>query len=160
MPSIGIESYVVKGEPVIPAGFAYLRSTLPGGLPAEVALADSWRLVVVVPTGHARPWLDADPRSIVASSTREHAAFDGGVNAPAPAATRMVVMRGSAVLGAIPMVVGVRTRMTSDVPSPSLLEVVPLSWEITAAAMVGGVNASIRIELAWRAQFTATLPAD
>jgi hypothetical protein len=157
VPSIAIESYLVKAEPGIPEGFEYLRATLSGGVPSEIVLGDSWRLLVAVPTGVARLWLDADPQSVVSSSDDEQRPFSASDRRRPPAPARMIVTRAGALLGAIPFTSGVRTRMTSDTPSPSLLEVVPLSWDIRVAGLVGGATATIRIELAWRAQFIATL---
>jgi hypothetical protein len=147
VPSIAIEAYVVTSAVRIPTGFEVLRSTIDGGVPARIDLRDSWSLVLHVPTGAARTWLDADPQALVASSALESDLPSAGDRVPAPA--RLMVIRDGTPIGAIPLAIGMSTRIATTTPTSSLLEVIPIAWEIRAAALIGGAAGGVRIELAW-----------
>jgi hypothetical protein len=148
VPGIAIESYLINKLPVTaPSGFAVLRTTFEG-LPHELTLSDRWSAIVYAPTGMARVWLDGDPADVVSASQQEflpHTATDDRVACSA----RLVIRRGGAPLGALPLAAGVIG--TFRAPS-ALLEIVPLSWEIRVGAMRGGSPGGARIELAWRSR--------
>ena len=123
MPSIAIESYLVDElPPSAPPGFATLRLTFSEGVPRELALSDGWSVIVYAPTGIARAWLDRDPAEVVASSDDERRPHAGGDDLAGRAAPRLVIRRGGAPLGALPLAAGVKG--TFGAPS-ALLEVVP-----------------------------------
>src|SRR5262245_42677924 len=68
---IPIASFLVDERPApAPPGFDTVRNTF-DALPREIALADGWSVVVYVPTGIARAWLDEDADAIVCSSADE-----------------------------------------------------------------------------------------
>lgn len=159
--SIAIESYVVPDRsPVAPDGFELLDITLPDALPSELVLGDGWTVIPVVPTGSARVLLDADSDAIVASSDLERAATDPASPAPAVGAPRLVVRRGGAPLAAVPLVAGVLVRAWSpDGGAGSLLELVPIAWDIRVAAVVGSGPPRSRLTLAWRTRFPAHFEA-
>ena len=149
MPRIAIESYLIDDLPAkAPPEFAVLQTTV-DSIPRELALADGWSVILYAPTGIARAWLDGDPAEVLSSSQYEslpHAADgDGAARAPA----RLVIRRGGALIGALPLAAGVIGRFHA--PS-ALLEIEPLSWEIRAGAMRGGSSGSARIELAFRSR--------
>lgn len=155
MTSIAIESYVVPDRaPSAPAGFELLSTSVSTGVPCEIELADGWSLIVHVPTGTARTWLDADPAAIVTSSELEMQPYDA-THPPAPIApARLVVRRGGAPLAAIPLTAGMPTLVTSP-GSQGGLELIPLAWDVRAGALLAGARSSIRLEMAWRTQFGA-----
>jgi hypothetical protein len=153
--SIAIESYVVPDRaPSAPPGFALLSTSVASGVPCEIDLADGWSVVVHVPTGTARAWLDADPAAIVTSSDLELQSYDPAHPPISTAPARLVVRRGGAPLAAVPLTAGMCTFVTSP-GSPGALEVIPLAWDVRAGALLVGARSSIRLELAWRTQFGA-----
>lgn len=159
--SIPIESYIVPDTaPVVPDGFTLLDVALAGPVPNEIALGDSWSIIVVVPSGSARIWLDADPSAPVSTSDVERAAFNP-TSPPGPiAAARLVARRGGVPLAAIPLVAGIISRVWSpDGDSASLLELMPLAWDLPVAALVGDDSPSARLEIAWRTQFPTHIEA-
>jgi hypothetical protein len=146
---IAIESYLVDAlPPTSPPEFAPLRLAF-DRVPRELELSDGWTAVVYAPTGIARVWLDEDPDEVVSASHHEFVRHDPAAQPPARAAARLVIRRGIAVVGALPLIVGLVG--TFHTPT-ALLELVPLSWEIRAGAMRGGLPGSARIELAWRSR--------
>jgi hypothetical protein len=154
LPSIAIESYLVDEQPAaVPSGFDVLRATFNEGVPRELALSDGWSVILYAPTGMARAWLDGDPAEIVSSSEHERIPHSATVantgDLAARLAARLVIRRGGAPLGALPLASGVMGRFHA---SSAMLELMPLAWEIRSGAMRGGAPSSARIELAWRSR--------
>lgn len=157
--SIAIESYVVPDSaPAVPSGFQLLDMMLPGAIPTELALGDGWTVIPVVPSGTARVWLDADSSALVSSSDLERAVADPAAPPGPTGAPRLVVRRGGAPLAAFPLVAGMTGRAWSaDGGAGSLLELIPIAWEIHVASLVGGDPPRAHLALAWRTQFPAHL---
>lgn len=152
MPPVSLESYFVDAEaPAAPPGFAVLRATF-DAVPRELALADGWSAIVYLPTGTARPWIDGDPAVVVSASQHEFAPHAADDDSSRTIPARLVIRRAGALLGALPLASGVAG--TFAAPS-TMLEIVPLTWEIRAGAMRGGVPGSARIELAFRSLVVA-----
>ncbi len=152
MPGIAIESYLVEDLPAAaPPGFAVMRMAF-AGLPGELALSDGWSTIFCATTGIARAWLDGDPAELVTGSDLEFVPYVAGGDGTARPAARLVIRRGGALLGALPLAAGVMGIFHA--PS-AMLEIVPLSWEIRAGAMRGGSPNGARMELAWRSRGVA-----
>ena len=149
MPGIAIESYLVDSLPTTaPPGFAVLRTAF-AGLPGELALSDGWSVILYAPTGIARAWLDADPADVVSASQHESVPHVPGADGVARLAARLVIRRGGALLGALPLAAGVMGMFHAPA---AMLEIAPLSWEIRAGAMRGGSPGSAYIEVASRSR--------
>lgn len=156
MSRIAIESYLIDEVPlVVPPGFAVLRVGFAEGVPRELVLADGWSVIVQVPTGVARTWLDGDPTDLVASDQLERVPHSSAlvVDEIARAAPRIVVRRNGSLLGALALSSGVVSSFSAQ---SALLELIPLRWEIRAGAMRGRVPNSAKIELAWRSRVMAS----
>ena len=152
MPGIAIESYLVEDLPATaPPGFAVLRMAF-AGLPGELALSDGWSAIFCATTGVARAWLDGDPGEVVTGSDFEFVPYVAGRDGTARPAARLVIRRGGALLGALPLAAGVMR--TFHAPS-AMLEIVPLSWELRAGGMRGRFPSGARMELAWRSRIVA-----
>jgi len=146
---IPLEPFLVDdAPPEAPPGFATARFSFEA-VPRECALSDGWSAVLYAPTGIARAWLDADPLEVVSASDAELAASAAPANGLARVATRLVIRRGGALVGALPLAAGVIG--TFHAPA-ALLELVPLSWEIRAGAMRGGSPNGARLAIAWRSR--------
>jgi hypothetical protein len=159
VPSISIEAYIVSdAPPSAPDGFQRLDVTIAGALPSELPLGDGWSVIVVVPSGSARVWLDADPTTLVGSSDLEQTPANPASPPPPRGAPRLVVRRGGAPLAAIPLAAGWLSRVWSPAGgAAALLELMPLSWTIPAGALVGAPTPRAAIALAWRTQFPSHL---
>ena len=149
MRSIAIESYLIDDLPAAaPPGFNVLRS-VGDSVPRQLAIADGWSAIVQIPTGLARPWIETDPLTIIASSSSVSIPHPSPDDSTAHYAPRLIIRCGGPPLGALPLVAG--SLGTFHAPS-ALLELMPLAWEIRAAAMRGGSPGSLRIDLAWRSR--------
>lgn len=152
MRAIPIESQFVHELPTTaPPGFSVVRNAF-DGLPGEFALSDGWSAILYAPTGIARVWLDTDPDEVASSSREEFLPHVAIAAEAARSAARLVIRRDGILRGALALAAGVMG--TFHAPS-ALLQIVPLSWEIRAGAMRGGVTGGARIDVAWRSR-TAT----
>lgn len=155
--SIAIESYVVPdSQPEVPSGFQVLDLVVSTAIPAELALGDGWTVIPLVPSGSARVWLDADPLALVTSSDVERAVQDPAAPPGPGSAPRLIVRRGGAPVAAFPLVAGITNRAWSeDGGAGSLLELIPIAWEIRVASLLGTEPPRAQLTLAWRTQFPA-----
>jgi hypothetical protein len=135
-----------------PTGFTREMAMLDNGLPASVRLPDGVDLVVVVPTGSAVVWRDADPLAVLSASAPQAAPDPGGTGPglrvrPAP---RLLVRIGGQTVATVPLVAGLRRAVPDDGSAGVRVEIVVLGWQLTAGSMQGpGAFGSWR-ELAWR----------
>jgi hypothetical protein len=154
--SSGIESYVIGEHGAkAPADFEHVNATIRGGVPSEIQLGDGWSVVVYVPTGIARPWLQQDVLAHVTRSDDEHRAVardEGAIDVPA---ARLVVRRGGPPVAAVPLVSGMLTRVVARDGTAAFLDIMPLAWDVRVSAMIGGADAKLRVELAWRTRVPA-----
>ena len=129
-----------------PVGFVRLGLRLLGGLPVTIPLDEEVALVIVVPTGLAAAWREADPTSVVSRSTPELtpvAAPVGGNRAPA----RLLVRVEGAIVGSVPLVANLHRRLPDDA---ARVEVMVISWDLRAGSLRGPGDVGSRLELAWR----------
>jgi hypothetical protein len=147
--------YLVPDAPVIaPEGFTRIDSTIQRGLPHELPLAGDLRLLVIVPSGMAKPWRDADPSAIVTSSAPDRA--------PAPVAkqsqfgdlsrppARLLLQSANQTVAAVPLVAGLSCFLPEASATGISVEVLTLDWDIRAGTLVGAGNFGSRISIAWR----------
>jgi hypothetical protein len=150
-----IQRYLVPPAPpqVEEAGFLRVRERVPAGIPHAVALAEGLRLVLVVPTGLAATWRDADPAAVVSESAPEHAAHDPQA-APAPvrAPARLILQDGASVLASVPLVAHRRVWLPDSGRSESgvRIELIVLGWDIRAGSLRGPGEVGSWLEIAWR----------
>jgi hypothetical protein len=142
-------------EPLAPDGFNRLDEPLRNGLPHTIRLDDTYRLVLVVPTGLAVSWREADPAAVISSSAAgtagvaAHAARPIGVIDRYPA--RLFLRRGTTFLGAIPLVAGLRRSLPEGREEAGVgLEIILLSWDLRAGCLRGPGDFGAGISLAWR----------
>src|SRR3954470_17700943 len=144
----------------VPAGYAVLDDDLSGGLPAVLALTPRLSVALVLSTGQVRPWLAAEPGSVVS----EHPAAAPGPgsgpgsglgsgsglgDARAPA-LRLVLLADRVVAGSMPLRAGTARLLPDDGTAAVQIALLALSWRITAGAVVGPGAADCRLRIAWR----------
>ena len=151
-----VELLVPEPSIVAPTELTRLEEPLVRGLPHTITLADDLSLTVVLPTGLARAWRDADPTSIVSTSDGQRAPFTANASAPvgdvASAPLRIVVQVAQAVVATIP-VVARRRQVVPDAGDPSQaarLELEVMSWVVHAGTVRGAGDFGSRIVIAWR----------
>ena len=139
-----------------PADFQLRTQSVTTGLPATLTLSDGFQAMLLLPTGLARRWLDADPGALLATSADERLPYDPNA-AEALALTprpplRLLVRRNGRSLGAVPANVGVIRRISDsgNAVDGVVIEVVLQAWEIYAGSVRGAGNFGSSIQIAWR----------
>ncbi|MFO0750672.1 MAG: hypothetical protein U1F43_34135 [Myxococcota bacterium] len=145
---------VTAPERAAPAGFARVRHVPVGGLPSSIVLDPELRLVLVLPTGRIRPWLDGDPLAPIASSDSELAPRADTTTPAAPRAPlRLIALWQREVIGSVPLTLGVRHRLpghaTSSAAAPPI-ELIVLGWDLRVGNARGPGELGAFVELAWR----------
>jgi hypothetical protein len=125
------------------------------GLPHRVALGSDFTAVLAVPSGLALTWRDADPTEpVTSSSTGLLPVAARLVESPGVGGllARLFILRDDSVLGALPLVLGVRAGVPDDgAGAPGVqLEVIVLSWDMRAGSMRGQGDFGARFSFAWR----------
>lgn len=136
-----------------PEGFTRLDVNIIGGLPFTLRLSDQYNLLLVMPTGLAALWRDADSGLVISSSTDQRQPVAEHALEPVAEVSRpplqLFVQRGRTMLGAFPLAVS-RAVLQPEGQTAGL-EILILSWELRAGNMRGPGNFGSRLALAWRA---------
>ena len=153
MPPIPIQGYLVPDTNVtLPAGFTQVDESLLNGLPHRIQLVQSTTLIVVMPTGLATTWRDADPTTVVSQSDDEVSPVgpQAGNNARPP--VHIIVQRTGTPLVSFPLTARARRAVWDSGRSDQgvQLEFIILSWDIRAGSLRGPGDFGSRISLAWR----------
>jgi hypothetical protein len=149
MPAFPIERYLVPetSPDVVAQGFTGVRQALTGGVPQRVELDGSVHAVLVLPTGLARQWLDADPLAVVSTSEDDLVPrAPGPMQAPSlaqRAPLRLVLRRGTTVLGTVPLAAGLRRTIGP-------IEIAVCGWHLCAGTVRGPGDYGSFVALAWR----------
>lgn len=152
---IPVSRYLVPDAPPQPeaAGFTRIRQSIPAGLPLVIPLGEGLRLVLVVPTGLATTWRDADPTAVVTQSAPEQGAHDPQAPAPLPRVPgRLMLLAQGDVLESVALAAARRARLPDTGRSDIgvRIELIVLGWEIRAGSLRGPGDVGSWIEIAWR----------
>ncbi|WP_322762456.1 hypothetical protein [Frankia sp. Cr2] len=157
-----VDRYLVPEQPIaLPAGFAPVRQRLTAGLPQRIELGAGVHAVLVLPTGLAQQWLDTEPLAVVSTSADDLAArpVPGVPSLPrlvARTPLRLVVRRGTQILGSVPLAVGLRRVCAAGAapPGPSggaaAVELMILDWHLAAGTVRGSGDYGSHVSLGWR----------
>jgi hypothetical protein len=163
MPPIPVQRYLVPAQkPITPDGFTQVDVRILTGLPYTIPLTGDLQLIVVIPTGLAVPWRDADATAIASSSEAELSPTtpqtDFMIGDVTRAPFRLVVQQSRRIIGVMPLVAGLR-RVVPDSGSNTLggqIELVILDWDVRAGSVRGTGDFGSRLSLAWRQTNQAT----
>lgn len=131
---------------VPPPGMTPLEIRLTAGLPHAIALDGLLTLSLVMPTGVAVWWRDADPLALV-----DRGRVGDQDNRADPAAApplRLVLRRGGQRLGIAPLVAG-QTLWLPRAGTGAVIRFMVLEWELRAGTLKGAGDVGSRIRLAW-----------
>lgn len=133
----------------VPADSSLARVPLTGGLPARLDLLTGVYAMLVLPTGVARQWWDADPADVVSTAADDRAPYRPG-RPPRPP-LRLLVLRGTEVLGSVPLAVGLRRTCPDSGARRAAVEVTVVDWLVLAGTVRGPGDYGSFLTLAWRA---------
>jgi hypothetical protein len=151
-----IERYLVPATEPPASGTTSETRPLDKGLPETVQLDADFSLAVVLPTGLATQWRDADPTAVVSASEPEYAAWTPAPATPVGDAARpplaaLVLLQGAPV-ASIPLTAGAR-RVVPDsgaTGAGGLLELRIVSWHVSAGNLQGPGGFGSSLKLDWR----------
>jgi hypothetical protein len=148
-----IDRYLLPPVTEPPDGFTAVRQNLTAGVPHRIELGAGVHAVLILPTGLARQWIDTDPLAVVSTSDDDRITRPAPTPAPAPrlvqrAPLRLVVRRGTVVLGSVPLAVGLR-RLCGPV------EIMVTAWHLSAGTVRGSGDYGSYVSLGWRRADTA-----
>src|SRR5262245_1761152 len=152
MPPMPVEAFLTPDAVLgTPAGFIRSRQTLTRGVPFEWPLDSELSLVLVVPTGFAAVWRDADPAIVVSASAQEvgpHESPRGADPLERPPA-RLLLRRARATLATIPLAAGV-SRVTPDGDQVrTVVDLLVVAWLLHAGTVRGPGDYGSFVEVAW-----------
>ena len=148
-----IDRFLTPEEPIaIPAGFTQSRQELTRGVPFQWPLESDLSLVLLVPTGFAALWLEADPDAVVSAATDEtlaHVSPRGADPLERPA-IRVILRKGSDTLATIPLAAGL-SRVTPDGDGGrTAVDLYVANWLLHAGCVRGPGAYGSFVEVAWR----------
>jgi hypothetical protein len=148
-----MDRFLTPEDPIaIPAGFTRSRQELTHGVPFQWPLEADLSLVLLVPTGFAALWREADPDVVVSAAsdeTQPHIAPRGADPLERPA-IRLLLRKGAETLAAIPLAAGL-SRVTPDTDSGrSLIALYVADWLLHAGCVRGPGDYGSFIDMAWR----------
>lgn len=143
------------GEAATPSALQRLALRLERGVPAPMSLPGlDWRVLLWVPTGRVRAWLDAPADDIVTNSIDDHAGFPElprGDDPRGQVAPALLFMHGTDPIGRLPLRLHTRTLLPRTGPRAGpAIEIELLGFRLAAAALRGPSAGSSRIDVAWR----------
>ena len=142
------------GDPVlgVPEGFTASRQELTRGVPFAWTLAGDLGLVLVVPTGFATLWRDADPLALASTSSDETAPHVAprGADPREQAALRLIVRRARITVAAVPLAAGLSRVVADGDGDAAVLELFVAGWAVHAGCVRGPGDYGSYIDVAWR----------
>lgn len=149
------ENLVPELERSVPEGFNLLESTLVQGLPHRIVIAGEADVVLVVPTGEANRWRQADPRATLSTGAAQQISIESLPSSAGLALdrvpARLLVRRASKVVAVLPLTAGLQQRIVL-LPGDSgeLLDLRILDWDLRAGHLRGSGDYGGFIHLAWK----------
>jgi hypothetical protein len=153
MTPMPMDRFLTPDDPIaVPAGFTRSRQELTHGVPFQWPLEADLSLVLLVPTGFAALWREADPDLVVSAAsdeTQPHIAPRGADPLERPA-IRMLLRKGAETLTTIPLAAGL-SRVTPDADGgPAMIDLYVADWLLHAGCVRGPGDYGSFVDVAWR----------
>jgi hypothetical protein len=153
MAPMPIDRFLTPEEPIaIPPGFTRSRQELTRGVPFQWPLESDLSLVLLVPTGFAVLWRDADPGAVVSAAgdeTQPHIAPRGADPLERPA-IRILLRKGGQTLTTIPLAAGL-SRVTPDADGGrTVIDLYVADWLLHAGCVRGPGDYGSYVDVGWR----------
>jgi hypothetical protein len=153
MTPLPMDRFLVPEKPTaIPAGFTRSRQELTRGVPFQWPLEADLRLVLLVPTGFAALWREADPGIVVSASAAEtepHIA-PRGVDPLERPAIRILLRKGGETLSTAPLAAGLARVIPDADGRRSVIDLYVADWLLHAGCLRGPGDYGSYVDVAWR----------
>jgi hypothetical protein len=148
-----MDRFLTPEEPIaIPTGFTRSRQELTRGVPFQWPLEADLSLVLLVPTGFAALWREADPDIVVSAATdetRAHIAPRGADPLERPA-IRILLRQGGKTLTAIPLAAGLSRVIPDTDGGAAVIDLYVADWLLHAGCVRGPGDYGSFVDAAWR----------
>ena len=153
MAPMPMDRFLTPEKPTtIPSGFTRSRQELTRGVPFQWPLESDLSLVLLVPTGFAALWRQADPDVVVSAAsdeTQAHIAPRGADPLERPA-IRLLLRQGGQTLATIPLAAGL-SRLAPDADGGrSVIALYVADWLLHAGCVRGPGDYGSFVDVAWR----------
>jgi hypothetical protein len=157
MAPIPVSRYLVPDQPIsVPDGFTLVDQSLSTGLPFTLPLFRDLSLTLVVPTGLAVQWRDADALAVVSRSDDQIApeaaqADPATLGAVDRAPARFILLQSGVVVASVALVAGLRHLLPDSADATgAAIELAIVSWDVRAGNVRGDGDFGSRIRFGWR----------
>lgn len=151
---IPVDRYLVPADtaPRVPSDAVRVREPLVRGLPAMIALDQDLSLGILVVTGTAKRWLEAQGSELVCASDEEISPRqpDDDEEAIARLAVRLVLLRGGTIIAAVPLRAGLTRRLPDDGVAGAVIDLWTLGYAIHAGTLREVGDFGSYVEVAWQ----------
>lgn len=130
-----------------------VATPLARGLPHLLPLEADLTLMLVVPSGLARTWLELEPATVVAAGDPSGTPPDANEVQSAVLPARLLLRAGPTLLASAPLVAGAAQQLPDAAPR---IELRVLEWRLCAGTLRGVGDFGSRLRLAWRPVGRAT----
>lgn len=151
---IPVDRYLIPADiaPAVPSGAVRVRQPLVRGLPATIALDQDLSLGVLVVTGTAKQWIEAQGSELICASDEDGAPRqpDDDEEPVARAAARLVLLRGQTIIATVPLRAGLTRRLPDDGGAGAVIDLWILSYALHAGTLREVGDFGSYVELAWQ----------
>jgi hypothetical protein len=152
---IPISRYLVPERSVaVPDGFTRVDSQLRAGVPHALTLTATERLLLIVPSGVAAFWRDADPGLLIGAAEPELVPLPAPASLP-PASLARLPMRllfqvNNRTVAVAPLVAGTVQLLPEGDGATARIELAVLDWRVHAGTLRGAGDFGSHVSVAWR----------
>lgn len=152
MPPLAMDRFLVSEESAVPETLARVRQDLVRGVPFEFPLAGDLSLALMVPTGNAVLWRDADPATVATEGGDEVAPHTPprGADALERPPARLIVRQARATRAVVPLVARLMRVVPDGEQARTLLELAVIAWRLHVGTIRGAGDYGSFVEIGWR----------
>jgi hypothetical protein len=152
MPPLAMDRFLVPEQSPIPEPLARVRQDLVRGVPFEWPLSGDLSLALVVPTGNAVLWRDADPAAVVTEGGDEVAPHSPprGADALERLPARLIVRQARAIRAVVPLATGLTRVVPDGDEAQTLVELAVIAWRLHAGTIRGAGDYGSFVAIGWR----------
>ena len=152
MPPLAIDRFLVPEASAVPETLMRVRQDLVRGVPFEFPLTGDLSVALVIPTGNAVLWRDADPATVATEGSDEVAPHvpPRGTDALERSPARLIVRQARAIRSVVPLATGLTRVVPDGDEARTLLELAVIAWRLHVGTVRGAGDYGSFVEIGWR----------